>query len=462
LTFFAFYVKIRQNDECFKLFFSKGLFMKRSFALFILPGVILIMLFLTACGLITGEPTCAHTDENYDKICDKCGYEYTENSGGGDKPECQHKDADDNSVCDNCGDEYAENSGGGDKHECQHKDADDNSVCDNCGDEYTENSGGGDKPECQHKDADDNSVCDNCGDSFSDGNEPHTHKWIDAFSYDNSYHWKECESCEDKDSYSEHSFNVFNESGLCSVCGAPFASTEGVTYELSSDNSYALVTGYKGTATQVIIASEYNGVPVTSIKSKAFFGRKKVSKIIIPNSVTSIESYVFVDCISLTSIEIPNSVTTIKEKAFSYSSFTSINIPDSVTTIEAKAFAECPSLSNVTIPDSITTLESGLFTHCTSLVSITLPSSITTIKERAFEKCFNLESINIPASVTYIGNRAFSECHDLMNLVFEKTEGWSAGGDDVSGHLDDPVYAACTIRSPYCYANWERDESASQ
>ena len=57
-----------------------------------------------------------------------------------------------------------------------------------------------------------------------------------------------------------------------SSCFRRVEGTEGVIYELSSDGTYAIVKGYEGTATEVVIAKTYEGVPVTEIGDAAFYG----------------------------------------------------------------------------------------------------------------------------------------------------------------------------------------------
>ena len=196
----------------------------------------------------------------------------------------------------------------------------------------------------------------------------------------------------------------------------------------------------------------------------AFFSRRSLTNINIPNSVTTIGHSAFAFCDSLTSINIPNSVTTIGDSAFWGCKFlTNINIPNSVTTIGDSAFAFCDSLTNINIPNSVTTIGNWGLGACKFLTSITIPNSVvtiignpfnswhgnlyneskafiyedhvlfnknkttliayiaketnytipnsvTTIREGAFCNCKSLISINIPNSVTTIGEGAFSNC----------------------------------------------------
>lgn len=93
--------------------------------------------------------------------------------------------------------------------------------------------------------------------------------------------------------------------------------TSGLEYELSQDETSYIVTGIgKCKDSNIIIPSEYYGLPVKSIKHDAFRGCSNLTSITIPNSVTSIESYAFAYCYNLTSITIPNSVISIESYAF--------------------------------------------------------------------------------------------------------------------------------------------------
>ena len=197
---------------------------------------------------------------------------------------------------------------------------------------------------------------------------------------------------------------------------------------------------------ELIIPSEINDVPVTSISEEAFYGCTILESITIPNSVNSIGNAAFVNCTSLEIINIPNSVTSIGISAFvNCTSIESITIPDSVTSISEYAFAGCESLEIINIPNSVTSINGWAFartkwiadrqeenplvivnnilidgTKCSG--DIIIPNSVTSIGGWAFGNCTSLKSINIPNSVTSIGEAAFFGCESLTDVYYNETE----------------------------------------
>ena len=248
-----------------------------------------------------------------------------------------------------------------------------------------------------------------------------------------------------------------------------------LTYEVVGDT--VTIKDCKETASgALVIPSSYEGKPIISIGSWAFWKCTSLTSVTIPDSVTSIGNFTFHSCSgltsvtignsvtnimagafflcsSLTSVMIPNSVTSIGVYAFdACSSLTSIEaginnaqyssengvlfsknktelvlfpagksghytIPDSVTTIGIEAFYECNSLTSVTIPDGVTRIGYGAFEGCGGLTSVTIPDSVTKIMEGTFYLCSSLTSMTIPDSVTSIGNSAFLGCFNMTSVT---------------------------------------------
>ena len=92
--------------------------------------------------------------------------------------------------------------------------------------------------------------------------------------------------------------------------------TEGLIYELLSDETYEVVGVQSKDLTEVVIPATYKGKAVTSIGDSAFCWCTGLTSITIPNSVTSIGNSAFENCTGLTSITISDSVTSIGEGAF--------------------------------------------------------------------------------------------------------------------------------------------------
>ncbi len=251
--------------------------------------------------------------------------------------------------------------------------------------------------------------------------------------------------------------------------------TEGLAYTLSNDESYYICSGLgSATATDIVIPSTYNDLPVTSIGRYAFYNCSSLTSVTIGNSVTSIGYRAFEDCSSLTGVYItdiaawcaiefdyggysnplyyaknlylnnqlvtnlviPDGVTSIGEYAFyGCSGLTSVTIPDSITSIGFGAFGYCSSLTSVTIPDSVTSIGEYAFYGCSGLTSVTIRGDVTSIGLGAFWDCSSLTSITIPDSVTSIGSSAFEDCSSLTGVYYEGTESkWAAISINSSGN----------------------------
>ena len=187
--------------------------------------------------------------------------------------------------------------------------------------------------------------------------------------------------------------------------------TEGLAYEkIEGKDEYRVVGMGTATETDIVIAAQVRGMPVTEIGDNAFDSRE--------NSL----------CMYLTSVVIPYGVRSIGNASFyGCEGLTRLVIPDSVQSIGNSAITYCFNLSSIVIPDSVTSIGEYSFYDNTGLISITLSKSLTSINYYSFFGCSSLTSITIPSSVTTIEFYAFSGCNSLATVRFDGTKAqWNA------------------------------------
>jgi len=186
----------------------------------------------------------------------------------------------------------------------------------------------------------------------------------------------------------------------------------------TSDGNAVTITGYSGSAMDVVIPDWIDGLPVTAIGEWAFSDSSAWSGLPITsvsggNNILTVGASAFCCCYSLSSVSL-STATTIGDYAFfSCNSLISVTLPAAIT-IGCLTFDLCNGLTSVTLPEAKSVL-AGAFYYCQSLTSVSLPSA-TSIGDSAFEGCTSLTSLTLPAT-TYIGNWSFYGCWSLTSVT---------------------------------------------
>lgn len=235
-----------------------------------------------------------------------------------------------------------------------------------------------------------------------------------------------------------------------------------------NNRTEAVIQGYRGSDSDVVIPNSIDGFVVTAISMYAFSGRSDLASITIPSTIQSIGDDAFLECDGLKKVYV-SSIEDWCKIDFPYSDtnplsrgadlyvdnklVTDVTIPDGVKSIGKYAFYGYSSLKSISFPSSIRNIGESAFSDCTNLdevyatniedwckikfgdmlsnpiyyarkiyidgelaTDITIPKGITKICDYAFVNSDTITNVVIPNSVISIGDSAFSDCYDLKNI----------------------------------------------
>lgn len=163
-----------------------------------------------------------------------------------------------------------------------------------------------------------------------------------------------------------------------------------------SDGNEITVFGVEGNPTSLDIPAYIDGVPVTSIASRAFFGRTELIWISFPDTLTSMGIYALHGTDWLSSQG--NGVIYAGSVAYTY-------------------VGRIPSNFEIVLKPGTKGIADYCFTAQTRLSSVVLPDGLEYIGRFAFNRCTALKSIDIPYSVRLIGLSALSNCTGLKKIT---------------------------------------------
>lgn len=248
-------------------------------------------------------------------------------------------------------------------------------------------------------------------------------------------------------------------SGVEAETGDVFDGSRGLQYAVNEDGKTAsLISFHKCTDEVMIIASHYNGLPVTVIMNQPYYEleyvpvdhgyyNKKVKRLVISDTVEEVYRDVLSKMPNLESVYIGASVKEISFFNSSASKLSSIEIspenkkftvkdnclievatktlykgchtsviPDdgSIEIIRDNAFFGA-QFENVDLPEGIKVIELDAFHDCDKIKSIVLPKSLERLEPSAFSHCDELEVFDLNG-FTYLPQSTLSYCKMLKEV----------------------------------------------
>ena len=203
----------------------------------------------------------------------------------------------------------------------------------------------------------------------------------------------------------------------------------GLEYKVSDDGTHAILVGIGTcTDTDIIIASEYNGLPVTVIGECALSNISALKSVTIPEGVKTVMLEAFYHCTALVDIELPATLEKIGSFAFAEcESLKTLTIPNGVKSIDDRAFAECRNLSELDLGTGVERIMESAFMYCTSLKKVVVPGSVKEISNSAFAGNHELTDVTLSKGIEKLGFWIFSDCLKLEIITYTGTKSdWSS------------------------------------
>lgn len=202
--------------------------------------------------------------------------------------------------------------------------------------------------------------------------------------------------------------------------------------ESNGKTSYAVLTSYKGSETNLVIPEELDGLQVKAI-SQGFEKNLKIKSIILSKNIAPAKE-------THRDLEVLNEIETLEEirvakdnlsyqaqdgvlyskdkkQLFSYpksKKSETYNMPVSVKKVEEfNALTNLKYLKNLTLSKNLSVTPSC---NDSSIESVTIPGQIGGIDESSFENCNKLNKVTITKGLRFIDDYAFFECKALKEI----------------------------------------------
>ena len=196
--------------------------------------------------------------------------------------------------------------------------------------------------------------------------------------------------------------------------------------------SYAVLTSYKGSETNLVLPEELDGLQVKAI-SQGFDKNLKIKSITLSKNIASAKE-------THRDLEVLNAIETLEEirvakdnpsyqtqdgvlyskdkkQLFSYpksKKSETYNMPSSVKKVEEfNALTNVKYLKNLTLSKNLSGTPSC---NDSSIESVTIPGQVGIINDSSFEDCNNLKKVTITKGMRFIDDYAFFKCTALKEI----------------------------------------------
>lgn len=234
----------------------------------------------------------------------------------------------------------------------------------------------------------------------------------------------------------------------------------------------AIVVAYTGTEQCVVVPDTYQGVPVTAIGPRAFYGNEHIQRVILPDGICAIGASAFAHCVNLCRVEcvdenlhaallkdtqvraqfcssgknnpteFPSALREIGDRAFFGTALYDLEWRSPELTVGEGAFADTKTMRNVKVRCRNLTLGKGVFRGSAIQIFQAVKTGCDVLPEETFYNCTNL--LCVTGSFREIGAKAFLDCRNLKQLDLPPLR--EAG---------DQAFEGCALGHP----DYEKDEA---